>query len=267
MVIQPIHRVTHFESAYLARDVIFDIYLPDDYASIEKPIQLLFINDGQHGVRLKLAQAVSDFNKARKDTPLCVVALHSGPDRIHEYGVAATPDYAGRGAMAGAYSFFILKELLPWIESNYRVGGSPDLRGFAGYSLGGLSAFDLVWHNPDVFSKGGILSPAFWWRSKPVDGEYRDAEDRIMHRLVKAGKLHSHLRLWFFAGTAEETEDRNNNGIIDVIDDIHDLMNELRKLGYGDNDELFYHEMKDGLHTEETWAKALPICLEWLYRN
>jgi predicted alpha/beta superfamily hydrolase len=265
MIVQPIHRITGFASAYLARDFSIDLYLPEHYQKPDKPVQLLLLNDGQQAVRLKLAESVGEFNKNHPETPLCVAAIHSGPDRVNEYGVAATADYAGRGAMAGAYTFFVLKELIPWIEKNYAVGGTADLRGFAGFSLGGLSAFDIVWHHPDVFSKGGIFSGSFWWRSKPVDSDYRDAEDRIMHRLVKAGALHDPHRFWFFAGTAEESEDRNNNGIIDVIDDILDLMNELEARGYTRDTHMHYHQMEGGMHTEETWAKALPMCLEWLY--
>lgn len=265
MHIQPVHRITQFSSAYLAREVCIDIYLPPDSASSEKPARLLLLNDGQQGIRLKLADLVSTYNASHPDEPLCVAAIHSGVDRVNEYGVAATADYAGRGAMAGAYSFFILKELLPWIEHNYPVGGEASMRGFAGFSLGGLSAFDIAWHHPDVFSKAGIFSGSFWWRSKPVDGAYRDAEDRIMHRLVQAGKLHDHLRIWFFAGTAEESEDRNNNGIIDVIDDILDLMKELEKLDYQRDTHMVYHQMEGGMHNEETWAKALPACLDWLF--
>ncbi|MFK7971451.1 MAG: alpha/beta hydrolase [Bacteroidia bacterium] len=265
MNVQSMHRITQFDSAYLGRAMTIDVFLPTDYASLQKPISLLLMNDGQQGIRLKLAETVSDFNAKNNDKPLCVVAIHSGPDRVNEYGVAATADYAGRGAMAGAYSFFILKELLPWIEKQYPVGGSAELRGIGGFSLGGLSAFDLAWHYPDVFSKAGIFSGSFWWRSHPVDSAYRDAEDRIMHRLVKTGTFHEHLRMWFFAGTAEESEDRNNNGIIDVIDDIQDLMSEIRKIGYKDTTHLHYEEMEGGMHTEETWAKALPACLEWLY--
>ena len=41
--------------------------------------------------------------------------------RKMEYGVAAKPDYLGRGAKAGFYTSFIIKELLPCIHDKFDV--------------------------------------------------------------------------------------------------------------------------------------------------
>ena len=87
-----------------------------------------------------------------------------------------------------------------------------------------------------------------------------------MHHLVPAGDYHEHLRMWFSAGTDEEKEDRNNNGIIDVIDDILDLMAELNKLGY-DERHMKYVEVEGGQHNEETWSELMPSFLTWAFGN
>ena len=60
----------------------------------------------------------------------------------------------------------------------------------------------------------------------------------------------------------DEKKDRNNNGIIDSIDDALDLIAELKNRGY-DNHAVKYLELEDGTHDVPTWAKAFPDFLKW----
>ena len=52
------------------------------------------------------------------------------------------------------------EELIPYVESNYRV--APD-RGLAGYSLGGLFATWVLLNDTGTFSRYLIGSPSLWW--------------------------------------------------------------------------------------------------------
>lgn len=258
---QLIHHIPGFPSIYLGRDVIMDIFLPNNYYKNEEPCKVLFLNDGQNWKALRLAASL--INMEEKLDPVIIVALHCGRERLLEYGTAAMADYKNRGNKAAAYTFFITQELIPYIECQYRVPADPNYRAFAGFSLGGLSAFDIVWHHPHLFSKAGVFSGSFWWRHAPNGQEDAD-QDRIMHKLVTAGQFHNNLKFWFSAGTAEEKEDRNKNGIIDVIDDILDLMDELRQLGYTD-DHIRYVEIDGGTHHEDSWGAVFPEFLKWAY--
>jgi hypothetical protein len=60
----------------------------------------------------------------------------------------------------------------------------------------------------------------------------------------------------------DETMDRNNNGIIDSIDDTLDLIKELERKGYRKED-ITYLEFANGKHDIPTWAKAMPEFLKW----
>jgi len=92
------------------------------------------------------------------------------------------------------------------------------------------------------------------------------------------------LKLFFAVGSAEETDDRDGDGINDAIDDTRDLI-----LGYGDADpkvrglaHLGYSTNLDhavratdadvalmmldgGEHNQASWARMLPVFLEWAY--
>ena len=55
-------------------------------------------------------------------------------------------------------------------------------------------------------------------------------------------KKKPHLQYWFYAGTKEETGDRDKDGIIDVIDDTKDLIEIIKILllinNYEDNNQI-----------------------------
>jgi enterochelin esterase-like enzyme len=248
------------ESAFLDREVIIDAYLPTNIEYPEK-MGLLLINDGQDLPKMPFDEILDGLIDEKNIEPLVCIGIYCGADRKNEYGVAGEPDYKGRGAKAGLYTQFILEELLPFIRETYHVPSFKE-KSFAGFSMGGLSALDIVWNNPQQFSKVGIFSGSLWWRSKDYADGYSDATDRIMHQQIKNGKFHPWLKFFFESGVLDETEDRNGNGIIDSIDDTTDLITILKEIGYND-DQIKYLELTDGKHDVPTWARAFPDFLKW----
>ena len=248
------------ESVFLERDVIVDAYLP---TNIEHPenMGLLLINDGQDLPKMPFEDILDELITGKEIEPLVCIGIYCGPDRKMEYGTAGEPDCKGRGAKAGLYTQFVFEELLPFIRKEYGVPSFKE-KSFAGFSLGGLSALDIVWNNPQQFSKAGIFSGSLWWRSKDYDEGYDENTDRIMHQQIKQGQFHPWLKFFFECGVLDETEDRNNNGIIDAIDDTLDLIKELKKLGYTD-EHVKYLELADGKHDVPTWGRAFPEFLKW----
>jgi len=248
-------------SAFLQREVIVDIYLPLQLTE-KKSVDLLLINDGQDLLKMDFHSLIESLIASNSIDPLMCVAIHCSADRIHEYGTLCSADYMGRGSKANLYSSFIFNELIPFIQSEFNIT-SFSQKSFAGFSLGGLSALDIVWNHPDEFVKAGIFSGALWWRIRGYEDENYDWEkDRIMHSQVTNGTYKPHLHFFFECGRLDETADRNNNGIIDSIEDTTDIIAELKKLGYND-DQVFYLELEEGRHNIETWKTAFPVFLKW----
>lgn len=246
-------------SAFLEREVTIDVYLPVDYNP--SGLSLLLINDGQDLPKMNFGKLLHELAKSQQVRPLVCVGIYAGEDRKMEYGTAATPDFAGRGAKAPAYTRFVLEELIPFMHLQYRVETFTQVA-FAGFSLGGLSALDIVWNHPGIFSLAGIFSGSLWWRSVDLEDGYNEATDRIMHQQVRKGSYHPHLRFYFTTGSLDETADRNNNGIIDSIDDTLGLIEELKQKGYSER-ELHYLNYEDGSHDVATWGRAMPRFLLW----
>jgi enterochelin esterase-like enzyme len=196
--------------------------------------------------------------------PIMAIGIHCGADRMMEYGTVCSADFKGRGAKAGLYNKFIFDELLPFIRSEFNISSFKE-KSFAGFSLGGLSAMDIVWNHAHEFLKVGVFSGALWWRRRGYDDEaYDPYRDRIMHLQVMKGRCHPWLKFFFECGTLDETADRNNNGVIDAIDDALDMIRHLKNLGYS-NDNINYLEIEDGRHNVETWAQAFPDFLKWAW--
>ncbi len=249
-------------SRFLERSVQVDLYLPD-WVTEMREVSLLLINDGQDLVRMGLAAILANLYKAGRLSPLLCVGIHAGPERKVEYGTAVMVDYQGWGAKAGAYTQFIFEELIPAVRSRYHA---PEFRekAFAGFSLGALSALDIVWHYPREFSRAGLFSGSFWWRKVDKDDPgYLDERDRIMHAEVRNGSYYPWLKFFFECGTEDERADRNHNGIIDSIDDTLDLVGELAAKGYDLQRDVRYLEIAGGRHDVATWAQAMPEFLLW----
>lgn len=247
-------------SQYLQRTVHLSILIP---TTQQNKLSLLLVNDGQDFEALQMQSAVNQVLSEKHTTPFLTVGVHCNHERILEYGTAAQADYKNRGTKAGLYSLFVINELIPYLEHHYPLRREPEARIFAGFSLGGLSAFDIVWHNAHVFSKVGVFSGALWWRQRE-DG-YTDEHDRIIHKLVRAGLYKAGLKFWFEAGTNDEKDDRNNNGVIDAIDDTLDLLKELHQKGYRPNTDTQYHQVEGGEHNTQTWGKVMPEFLKWAF--
>ena len=259
-------RIQQYEitSFYLQRKVKVDCYLHASF-DISNSISLLLINDGQDLRTMKFEEILDDLNTAEPLAPLLCVGIHCATDRKNEYGTAKVLDYKGRGAKAYLYTHFVFKELIPFIRKEFNIQSFKE-KAFAGFSLGGLCALDIVWNYPQEFSKVGVFSGSLWWRDMSQDdADFREDESRIMQKQIREGGYFPWLKFFFEVGILDESADRNNNGIIDSIDDTQAVIGELEKKGYEKDSDVLYLELKDGRHDVQTWAKAFPTFLRWAY--
>jgi enterochelin esterase-like enzyme len=260
-----LERLTDVHSRLLDRDTIVDIYLPYQYEQNNRNFPLLVLNDGQDGEAIALRATLERMTKSKEINDIIVVAVHAG-DRLEEYGVAGKKDFKGRGSKAADYTRFVMTELIPYIQYRYALSGHTHDHAIAGFSMGGLSAVDIAWHNASFFGKVGAFSGSFWWRKRDAKSRlYSDYRDRILHTMIRRGRFKPGLKFWFQAGTDDERADRNKNGVIDSIDDTLDLISELTKKGYRPFHDIQYYEMKDGEHNLKTWKKAMPEFLKWAF--
>jgi enterochelin esterase-like enzyme len=250
------------DSRYLNRKVLFDVYHTPLANDRNSPI--LLINDGQDMEQMNFQAILASLYEEHIIQPITCIAIHAGTERKMEYGVAGIPDFKGRGGHALEYSSFVLTELLPLLKSLLTIEALPKM-GFAGFSLGGLSALDIAWSHPEQFNVAAVFSGSLWWRSvDQSEPSYNEDMHRIMHQRIRKSASHPGQRFFFQCGNMDESRDRNRNGVIDSIDDTQDLIKELKAKGYADSD-ICYLELPEGKHDVATWGKAMPLFLRWAF--
>lgn len=272
------------------------VMLPPDYDPAS-PLghAVLYVNDGQDAEAVALRPWLDALIVSGEIAPVIAVAIDMPKDRLAAYGFSdrdagrslpATSRVGAIGVNAHAYSEWVANTLVPAIDARYRTRARPDARAILGWSLGGANAFNLGWRHPEVFSRSGAFSPSFWL---PVDNTDADAvqRTRIAQGMVAAGQYHAGSKFFFAVGDAEETDDRDGDGVIDVLDDARDLIEGwrvageseprakgLRQLGHGTNlqhasspsraDAALY-VLPGGEHRQRSWARMLPVFLRWAY--
>ncbi|GAO45318.1 alpha/beta hydrolase-fold protein [Flavihumibacter petaseus] len=108
----------------------------------------------------------------------------------------------GNGSLAGfgeqslrSFEEELMKVLIPFIESNFRVAKSPAKRALAGLSMGGLQTLYAGIRNSEQFSSLGVFSSG-WWANQPAlsDPQYAfmksnatDINDNIKHFWIAMG--------------------------------------------------------------------------------
>ena len=252
-------------SLYLGNSRVLSVYLPPDYkTSPQRRFKVLYSNDGQDLPAMALEYDLTSFYAARSMEQIIVVGIPANDNRMNEYGTGPIKDADGTGAAAQAYLNFLFREVIPMINSNYRTLTGPENTGFMGWSLGGLTAFYAAWQHPDVFGIVGVFSGSFWWGT---NGDYLQAllNSRVIHKMVRESTTRPALRMWFSAGTKEDTNDRDKNGVIDMVQDTTDLLDELYQKGYRSGVDYVYVQIEGGTHDQATWATVLPNFLQWAF--
>ena len=257
-----IHLESHIiTSAILDRDVLIDCYFPS-YVDPDE-VNILLINDGQDLPTMGLKNILEELYNSEGISPLLCVGIHCSKDRRNEYATAKVLDYKGRGSKAVNYQSFLLKELLPYVRKKFQVPSYRE-KSICGFSLGGLSAIDTAWNHPEEFCKIGVFSGSLWWRTVSQDDPiFNEDLHRIMHQQVRNGSYYPWLKFFFETGTLDEIADRNQNGVIDAIDDTLSLIDELLKKGYDRKSDIKYVELSDGRHDVQTWGRAFPEFFKW----
>lgn len=250
-------------SRHLQRKVALTIWntpLPND----KNDMNLLILNDGQDGKAIRVKEILDSLNKSGAIQPLLVVGVEAG-DRMQEFGIAGKPDFDKRGSKADNYDAFINDELYFFIKKKAGVRKFKSVA-IAGWSLGGLSAFDIAFNHPEKIDKAGIFSGSFWWRDVDTkDSSYSDDKNRIAINRIKASRRKTKQDFWFYAGQQEEPGDRDKDGITDVVDDMQDVRNLLIEKGITDSQHSPLILEPKGQHAIPDWSKQFPVFLMWAF--
>jgi predicted alpha/beta superfamily hydrolase len=175
-----------------------------------------------------------------------------GSDRLQEYlpnGDTITL-YGSNSVIhpgkAAKYAQFLVDNVLPTLDFNFRtLSGAADTV-VAGSSMGGLAS-DYIGHTRgDRFGAAGIFSPAFW-----------AAPNYLTNRTLTLQAL----RRYLYMGTAESSSGESSSNV--YWQGALNAYNSYLQVGQAVNRSLIFEGGAGGQHNEPNWSRRLPSFFAW----
>ena len=244
----------NFRSRFLRNRRNLILYLPPGYyQQPQRRFPVLYLHDGQNlfdgatayirGQDWHIAQTADEEIGNGRVEPLIIVGIYNaGKSRIGEYTPTRMPKIGG--GRADRYGKFLLDEVMPFVEREYRADGGAWRTGIGGSSLGGLVSLYLGLQRPDVFGKIAALSPSVWWNQ------------RVIYQFAEKMAIESRPRIWLDIGTREGAR---------IVEDVERYRDILLLRGWHHGADLHYERVEGAEHNEAAWARRVGPFLRFLY--
>lgn len=248
-----LHKALESRFVETSRDVI--VYLPPDYNDTERRYPVLYLHDGQNlfdpataflGNDWGLDELAEELIQKQEIQPLIIVGIYNaGEQRMAEY--THVRDRRGRGGRAKAYARFLIQDLKPFIDAEYRTLGDRTNTGLGGSSLGGLVTLYLGLHHPDTFGKLIVMSPSLWWANRAILREVRKLRGSFPQKI------------WLDIGTCEG---QNPDA---CVRNAEDLAEALVAKGWRYEQDFKFVEDYGAGHNEKAWGYRMRDALKFLF--
>ncbi len=194
-----------FPSKVLSTNRFYRVYLPPGYETGQDRFPVLYVHDGQNAFSTagphaafgwgnwELDKTADRLIAEKKMRPIIIVAIDCSASRYREYRgpIPAPQDNKG----FERYSRFLIDELKPHIDREYRTLPEPAHTGLMGSSMGGICSVTLAWEHPNVFGLAASLSASF-------EVEKQFFLNQILSNYTAGPKP---LRLYLDSGTVDYT--------------------------------------------------------------
>ncbi|GAB4024724.1 esterase [Spirosoma gilvum] len=160
-----------YPSPTIGMDRRMEIYTPPGYEKSGKKYPVLYLFHGGGGdeegwiSRGRTNYIMDNLIAAGKAQPMIVVmtngvpSVAAAPGERPAFVKAATNGPAGIQAMTtGKFEASLIKDVIPFVEANYRVIADPAHRAISGLSMGGYHTQQITNANPTTFSYIGVMS-------------------------------------------------------------------------------------------------------------
>lgn len=245
------------------------IYLPDSYSeNPEKRYPVLYMHDGQNlfddkyafgGCSWNVIPSAQNLVKKNVVREFIIVGIDNNANRRFE-------DYSpwkntvdnpylpllSHGGDGDLYADFLVNELLPYINSNYRTLSDRKNTAIAGSSMGGLISAYIIAKYPDIFSKAGIFSPACWFAEKEFLA------------YIKYSDLMPDSKFYIEVGTEEQIYPETPELAQAFISSTLNYYRALQDKGMTIQQSRLQVAYKEP-HSESAWRKFIPEFFEFIF--
>jgi predicted alpha/beta superfamily hydrolase len=257
---------TDVASAHLGPKRHVEIWLPPGYdESPTTRYPVLYMHDGQNlfdpriantGIDWGVDEAVVRLAEQGTIPPVIVVGVWSTAERGPEY----SPWHG-----APAYARFLIEELMPRVNREFRTLADPANTAVMGSSMGGLLSFYLVTHHPEHFGACGCVSTHFPFSEKAVADYLRDPARTtvpdtvpyIVRDIERGLRPPPGARYWF---------DYGGQGLDAGYGPTHDAVRAwLRGQGLVEGRDFVVRRYAEATHNEASWRARLDDPLTFLF--
>ena len=224
------------------------IYLPPNYSTTKEKYSVIYMQDAQNLFDVKTAFAAewevdetldSLYHKTGKGF-IIVGVENGGEKRIEEYTPWKNEKYGG--GKGEIYIDFLVNELKPYIDRNYKTKKSAKDTAIIGSSLGGLISFYGGLKYPNVFGKIGALSTSFWFSNK-------------VNEFAEKNGNQKKTKLYLLIGDKEGAS---------MVADTENMAERLLDIGFPKKN-IKTEVAPNGKHTESFWKREFLEVITYLY--
>lgn len=235
------------------------VYLPHSYdTDLNKKYPVLYMHDGQFafqssentGGSWNVHKTVDRLIEEGKMKEIIVVAVpNMSAARVSEYvhyeiTYCELFNLKPNGVM---YEDFLINDLKPYIDENFRTLRDSKNTALMGSSMGGFVTYNLGHRRPDVFGNLAVMSPFLTYVNTDTLEECKE------YKLYKGTKVN---KLWIDIGEIE--------GFL-LDKHVRMLVDELTKVGYEPGKNLFYYYVPNGTHFEKDWEERIHMPLLYFF--
>lgn len=223
------------------------IYLPPGYYESDKAYPVLYMQDGQnlfddatsYAGEWGVDESLNDLS-AKENLKMIVVGIDNGQGkRINELSPWENEKYGK--AEGEEFVDFMVNQLKPFIDQNFRTLPDRNNTALMGSSLGGLISHYALFQYPHIFGKAAIFSPSYWYASEVFE-------------FTKNHPLPKNTKIFMLVGEKEE-------GMVDPAKKMYQLILESGQ----QNKNVKWVSDPEGEHNERFWRKQFKPAMEWLY--
>ena len=227
------------------------IYLPDYYDEApDRRFPVMYMFDGQNvffdsdATYGKSWGMYNFMTWTRK--PLIIVAVECNQfgERFNEYA-PVTYENQEHGYVKGKgwlYMNWLVNELKPYIDANYRTLPDRENTIVAGSSMGGLMALYAVSCYNRVFQRAACLSPSLW------------VDPSKIYNLIARANIRNDTTIYMDYGSDEIN---NHEGNADALISVSQLLFKKRV-------NLTMRIVPGGTHCEASWEQQIPVFMDCL---
>jgi predicted alpha/beta superfamily hydrolase len=224
------------------------LYLPPGYATGNRRYPVLYMHDGQnlfddataYAGEWHVDETLNALARSGK-LELIVVGIDNGQGkRMTELNPWTSMN--AEAPEGKQYMDFIVKVLKPLIDKQYRTKPDRANTAIMGSSMGGLISHYAILQYPEVFSKAGIFSPAYW--TAPAGFAYFAAHPAAPD-----------ARLYFLAGEDEGA---------DMVRDLKRVFASVSNLAKP-SPNLLIKTVPGAKHNEGFWSSEFEQAVLWMF--